>query len=256
MPAGYAHYRFGKLALQNLPANVRQPINRFRRLYDVGLHGPDIFFYYNPLMTTAVGDLGGKFHEQTGQEFFTRACAQAKNEAGLAYLYGLLAHYCLDAACHPYVHKKEDSGEARHVELESEFDRYLLEKDGLLPPHIQDLSPHMKLTRGECVTVAEFFPPATPANINRCVHNMAFVTRFLAGKNRKGLKKLLGVTKNVAVMDQLMPEDGDERFAHMDKGMLTYYDRALEQYPILVEQLTAYMTYGEPLGADFEKCFG
>ena len=55
MPANYAHYRFGKLALSKLPAEARQCIGRFRRLYDIGLHGPDIFFYYNPAIDTAVG---------------------------------------------------------------------------------------------------------------------------------------------------------------------------------------------------------
>lgn len=255
MPASYAHYRFGKLALQSLPANVRQPINRFRRLYDMGLQGPDIFFYYNPLMTTAVGELGSKFHAQSGQEFFTRACDQAKTEAGLAYLYGLLAHYCLDTACHPYVKKKVDSGEARHVELESEFDRFLLEKDGLLPPHTQDRSRHVKLTRGECVTVAEFFAPATPSNINRCVHNMAYFLRFLAGKKRKRVERLLGMTGNPAIRDQLLPVAADERFASMDKGMQVYFDRGLERYPLLVEKLLAYKTGGEPLGEDFAENF-
>ena len=37
MPAGYAHYRFGKLLLPHLPADVRQTIQRFRRMYDAGL---------------------------------------------------------------------------------------------------------------------------------------------------------------------------------------------------------------------------
>lgn len=256
MPASYAHYRFGKLVLQKLPADIRQCIQRFRRLYDVGLHGPDLFFYYNPLMQTAVGGLGKAFHAQTGQEFFTRACAQAGTEASRAYLYGLLAHYCLDSACHPYVHKKEDSGEARHVELESEFERFLLEKDGMLLPDGQALSRHMKLTRGECVTAAAFFPPATAANLHLCIGNMARITRFLTGKKRKRVEKLLAMTKNIAIMDQLMPEAADERFAVMDKGLLTYYDRALERYPQLVAQLTAHMRTGEPLGEDFAATFG
>ena len=53
MTANYAHYRFGKQLLPQLPADVRQCIQRFRRMYDMGLHGPDIFFYHNPLMKSA-----------------------------------------------------------------------------------------------------------------------------------------------------------------------------------------------------------
>ena len=191
MPANYAHYRFGKQLLSGMSPNDRRSIQRFRRLYDMGLHGPDIFFYYNPLIKTATGQLGGLFHAQSGQEFFARVCAQAGSEAGRVYLLGLLGHYCLDSLCHPYVEKKEADGSARHVELESEFDRYLLESDGVVLPHTYDSSAHMRLTRGECVTVALFYPPATPANVNTCVRNMARATRFLVGKNRKHVRRLL-----------------------------------------------------------------
>lgn len=44
MPANYAHYRFGKQLLSGMCPNDRRSIQRFRRLYDMGLHGPDIFF--------------------------------------------------------------------------------------------------------------------------------------------------------------------------------------------------------------------
>ena len=66
MPASYAHYRFGKLLLPSLPVHVRQTIQRFRRMYDMGLQGPDFFFYYNPFLHTATGELGRVFHRQTG----------------------------------------------------------------------------------------------------------------------------------------------------------------------------------------------
>ena len=88
MPANYAHYRFGKQLLSGMCPNDRRSIQRFRRLYDMGLHGPDIFFYYNPLIKTATGQLGGVFHAQSGQEFFARVCAQAgwnRNSTGICW---------------------------------------------------------------------------------------------------------------------------------------------------------------------------
>lgn len=256
MPANYAHYRFGKQLLSGMCPNDRRSIQRFRRLYDMGLHGPDIFFYHNPLIKTATGQLGGVFHAQSGQEFFARVCAQAGSEAGRVYLLGLLGHYCLDSLCHPYVEKKEADGSARHVELESEFDRYLLESDGVPQPHTYDGSAHMRLTRGECVTVALFYPPATPANINACVRNMARATRFLVGENRKHVRRLLRLTRSPAIEDQLMPEHGDDRWLWMDSEMLVLYNRALKRYPGLLSQLDEHMRTGEPLGQDFAPAFG
>lgn len=255
MPAKYAHYRFGKQILSAIPAKERQCIQRFRRLFDMGLQGPDIFFYYNPLMKTAVGDLYAAIHGQTGQEFFTRACPQANTEAARAYLYGLLGHYCLDSVCLPFVRKKESSGEARRGELETEFDRYLLEIDGLTPPHNYDLSPHIKLTRGECVTVAAFYPPATPANVNASVRHMAWAARLLAGTNRKRTEKIVNIPKNQAISDLLMPTEGHERWTRTDSEMLVLYTRALKRYSELLPQLTAYMLSEEPLGEDFGASF-
>ena len=156
MPASSAHYRSGKQLLSTLPADARQCIQRFRRMYDMGLQGPDIFFCYNPFLKTAVGALGSTFHRQTGQEFFPAACRQAMTEAAKAYLYGLLAHYCLDSISHPFVQQKADAGEAGHAQLEAEFDRYLLALDAVPQPHTYDLSPRLKLTRGECMTAAAF----------------------------------------------------------------------------------------------------
>ena len=95
MPSDYAHYRFGGMVVDSLPAQQKRSIQRFRRLFDVGLHGPDLLFYYNPFWGNPLGQLGSQFHQKTGREFFETACAALKaspSEAGTAYLYGLLGH--------------------------------------------------------------------------------------------------------------------------------------------------------------------
>ena len=114
----------------------------------------------------------------------------------------------------------------------------------------------MRLTRGECVTVALFYPPATPANINACVRNMARATRFLVSKNRKRVQRLLHLTHNPYVEDQLMPDHGSDRWLWMDSEMLVLYNRALKRYPGLLSQLDEHMRTGEPLGEDFVPAFG
>ena len=58
MPSAYAHYRFGAQLLKRMPPDFCRTAQRFRQLYGVGLHGPDIFFDYSPLMKTSVGSLG------------------------------------------------------------------------------------------------------------------------------------------------------------------------------------------------------
>ena len=89
MPSTYAHYRFGVALLPTLPGDVRRTIQRFRRLFDVGLHGPDFFFFQPAFIKSSPRFLGIKFHEQSGKEFFQRVCRAVRlerSEAAQAYL--------------------------------------------------------------------------------------------------------------------------------------------------------------------------
>lgn len=255
MPANYAHYRFGKLVLQEMPPQTKRLVQRFRRMFEVGLYGPDFFGFYNPLRKNAVGALANKFHSETGVAFFSRACAVAKSEAAKAYLYGVLAHYCLDSVCHPYVQKIVDIGEASHAVFEAEFDRFLLELDREPSPHTYDLSPRMKLTRGECATAAEFYPPATGGNVSRCLLIMRMIIHSAANPNRERTEKWMkrikpGMEKN------LLPLEEMEELSLYTQELYERYNLALEKYPRLLRQLQAYMQTGEELGIDFERDFG
>lgn len=254
MPAGYAHYRFGRLLLKQMPAGARQCIQRFRRMYDLGLQGPDIFFYANPFLSTAAGKLGKQYHGLTGRELFARACACAGSEAARAYLYGLLAHYCLDCACHPFVEKTVRSGEAAHIPLEAEFERYLMALDGIEAPHRHDFSRYLKLTRGESMTVASFYPPATGANVHGSVRFMAFAVRFLAGRDREKREKLLNKIKP-SLCDFFVPEEPVTAWARMDSELLARFNRALGEYPALLAQLEEHLRSGAELGDAFDPTF-
>ncbi len=255
MPASYAHHRFGKQLIPSLPAGERQCIQRFRRMFDVGLHGPDIFFYHNPLMKTATGRLGDQFHGMSGQDFFPTACAAATSEAAQAYLYGLLGHYCLDSLCHPYVQQIVDIGEASHVALESEFERYLLVLDKVPAPHTYDMSARLRLTRGECMTVAAFYPPATGFGVKQSITVMSLVTRLLANPRRKQTEALLNVF-DPAFREHMVPPEESEALALYVRELNVLYRQALERYPLLLQQLTEHLKSGTPLGDAFAPTFG
>ena len=46
MPATYTHAVFGQKVLMALDPALRERIEKHRDLYDIGLHGPDILFFY------------------------------------------------------------------------------------------------------------------------------------------------------------------------------------------------------------------
>ena len=59
MPSTYAHQHFGNLVFDKLPEKLQEEIAPYRGLYNIGLQGPDIFFYYKPLHKNDVAAYGG-----------------------------------------------------------------------------------------------------------------------------------------------------------------------------------------------------
>lgn len=260
MPANYAHYRFGLEMLEQMPGDLRRPANRFRRLYDVGLHGADLFYYYNPVMSTKTGALAEKYHDQSGVDFFGRICRGLRmtpSEAGEAYLYGLLAHYALDSLCRPYLKQLQKKGMDIAM-LEAEFDCFLLETDGKLPPNRQNFSNHMKLTPGECETAAKFYSGVKAAHVRTCLRNMAWTTKTLAmgdGASREMVKKGVGWILREH-KELVIPPRTDPSLAQYMQELLKLYEQAGERFAALLVQLAAHMTYIAPLGEDFTPDFG
>ncbi len=260
MPSTYAHYRFGVQMLAGMPGDVRRTIQRFRQLFDMGLHGPDIFFYASPLLPGGASALGGKFHSQTGEEFFTRVCRGLRldpSEAGAAYLYGVLCHYCLDSVCHPYIRTVAEKGEVTHTRLETEFERLLLEKDGKVPACSQDLSQHLHLTAGECETVARFYPGASRGTVRESVSAMNFYTKLFAapeGMRRSILRKGVEVAGK-RFGDFLMEEKPNALCRSYLPELLECWEQAAARFPEMLSQLQAHMTYGAAFGEEFREKF-
>ena len=260
MPGIYAHYRFGAAVLASLPADIRRSIQRFRRLFDVGLHGPDLFYNFYPVGSDR-SLLGIKYHEQTGRTFFAHACRSirmSRGEAASAYLYGVLCHYVLDSTMHPFISLTAGECGVTTLEIETELDRYLLELDGKLPPNGQKLTQHLKLTEGECETVASFYPPATEKTVRKALQSTVMLTRLLmnptglGGAVAKATVNLLGKPAS----GMLMTAKANPACAHLDGPLLELYEEALVRFPDYLTQIQAHLTYNAILDEDFDRPFG
>jgi hypothetical protein len=140
MPALYAHLRFGEEVAKLLPAPYAQHIQSYPEAFALGTQGPDILFYHQPMKKNEIRSRGTFLHTFSGNALFREQAKKleqgetaeetlAKNGAFAAYLCGLLCHFTLDVYCHPYI--DEHSTEAvSHGKIESEFDKYILRKDG------------------------------------------------------------------------------------------------------------------------------
>ena len=261
MPATYAHYRFGAQMLTRMPADVCRTAKRHRRLFDVGLHGPDLFFYYKPVVSTKIGRLGHKIHRQTGKEFFSRLCRNLRlepSEEGVAYLYGALCHYTLDAKCHPLVEKMSWEGIASHTRIETEFDRFLMELDRAHQTAGVSLTKHMTLTERECGIVSRFYPGTEPKQIREALKGMASIRKILElpeGPVRTMVTKTMGFGSET-FRDMVTGKEPDPVCWELNQPLLERYRQAAKEFPDMVLQVGAHLTYNAPLGEEFAPIFG
>lgn len=260
MPGNYAHFRFGSALLPTMPPQVRQTVCRFRQLYDMGLHGPDIFRYHDFLIHDATVKLCGKYHHQTGVTFFERVCRTVRmnpSEGAMAYLYGVLAHYVLDSMTHPLINRTVESGKATRNQIQAEFDRYLLVTDGKIPAHLHDQTAHMQLTPGECQTVAMFYTKVKDSTVGRCVKNMKKCTRLMTvprgTKRDLMLRSLQWISPGAA--DAMIPLHTDTQCQELNEKLLRLSDMAIDRYSLLLEEIQNHLRKKIPLSTSFSLPF-
>lgn len=255
MPSSYAHYQFGAQALPTLPADIRVSAQRYRTLYDLGLQGPDFFFYYKLGKDTPIKQLARRCHHRTGTDFFTKICHDLgrPTTSQLAYLYGLLGHYCLDSVCHPLINETAGESGLAHNALESEFERFLMERSGVKKTTGYNRGRHLRCSRDCAEVIALFYPEATSAQIREGMNTMSVVLSLLT--IHSGAEKVLQMMGG-ANPGLLMRRSPDPDYARYNEEVLEKFHLALAAYPDYLQQLHSYMAYGEPFGEEFEAIFG
>ncbi len=141
MPGFRTHYLFGKL-IQTKTSLRYHALHDHPHCFNLGLQGPDIFFYSPPAHMLYTEHLGGHLHHQNTMAFFAalfegRSRFPTKEFRSIcdAYIMGFIGHYTLDSIMHPYIHyrcmKRQNLDRPAyafgiHVMLETDIDKELL----------------------------------------------------------------------------------------------------------------------------------
>ncbi len=190
MPSTYAHYRMGQEVRGLVSGLAKQAIEAYPELYLIGLHGPDILFYYKPLFGGEINKEGSRMHRRSGEEFFRHAAEVIRDcsydLAHLSYAYGFICHFALDVTCHGYIGKKIEESGVSHTEIESEFDRELLVMDGFDPVR-KRLTDHLVPSIENGRVIANFyFDSVRPEDAVKAVKGMIFYSSiFLSPSHAK-----------------------------------------------------------------------
>ena len=119
MPAIYAHDRFGAKVSELVNGQLKDTIHAHYTQFQIGLQGPDIFFFYRPWSKNKVNQYGTHLHGISAYPFFKHALLvvrkKGRGSKEYAYLMGFICHFILDSECHPYVEKMIGETGVQHL---------------------------------------------------------------------------------------------------------------------------------------------
>ncbi len=262
MPATYAHYRLGNETSKLLPEKLKKIVYSNYESYALGMHGPDLLFYYKPLTVNATNAKGYAIHEALASEFFARAGEIYKKRgmraADEAYLLGFLCHFALDSEAHPIVNAEMKSKNLTHTEIESAFDKYLLESDGKAPFRT-DLTAHILYSKKTEDIAAAYFS-VTEKQAAKAIKSIKFYNRLMRAHNpvARGIitliLKISGMWEPVHGM--ILPLETDERYDDSIRELSLAYSAAVKKAVELIINYDGFLhgenNLSEKLDRNFE----
>ncbi len=262
MPTTYTHQRFGAECAKVLSGEAAVAARARRGLFNAGAHGPDLLFYYRAPLPSGVARLGSRLHHESARSFFAHArptwLAGADREGMAAYLFGFLAHFALDSACHGFVNSECSRLGVTHNRLEAVWDARLMLRDGRAPSGVyrgEALSP----SRRDAAVIAPFYCLTAGQALAAC-RGQARAMRILYSP--RGVKKKL---LRAAISLARLPGDFGGLFIDDEippglcgalDGLDGLYAAALEDYREMAPALMGFLDGGaglpERFGRDFE----
>lgn len=243
MPGFTTHYIFGMKAYNDMPFTpLKHTIAKYRWLYQLGLQGPDMFFYNIPILRHRdYRNVGSYMHEHKVNAFF-ECClrrigtirSRQQQEEAISYLAGFMNHYIADSICHPYVYGRigypvdapTSMHHGMHAHLENELDAILLWKYKKKKPSEFNQTATICLNGQEIQFISHFLASCinetyypityrnnfqvTPAMVHRSIWALRFGCRTLSdktGKKRFGIAQVESIFVNHPVASAKMVTD-------------------------------------------------
>ena len=243
MPGFTTHYIFGMKAYNDMPFTpLKHTIAKYRWLYQLGLQGPDMFFYNIPILRHRdYRNVGSYMHEHKVNAFF-ECClrrigtirSRQQQEEAISYLAGFINHYIADSICHPYVYGRigypvdapTSMHHGMHAHLENELDAILLWKYKKKKPSEFNQTATICLNGQEIQFISHFLASCinetyypityrnnfqvTPAMVPRSIWALRFGCRTRSDKNGKkkfGIAQVESIFVNHPVASAKMVTD-------------------------------------------------
>ena len=263
MPSTYAHFKFGQEIYKRLPESIKKSVDISPRLFAIGQHGPDILFYYNVLKSNRVNRTGYAMHGKPAADFFDPALEILRNtkedKGERAYIYGFVCHFMLDSCVHWYVEDAIGEYGAAHTAIEGDFDRMLMEKDGLDPVKYMSAG-HIVPSEENAAVIEKFFPEISKEDIHKSLKDMVFYSRLVVCKSAFKRKAMLKALKMLGHYDtiggMIIRPKADERCRISTPTLERLFYMALGEAEKYLKEYEAAIETGKPLSERFYRTFG
>lgn len=261
MPSVYAHYRFGCDVHELLPNKIKGLINNYRELYDLGLQGPDILFFYLPVCHNHVNRLGTHIHHHPARDFFQAAVqtirSREKKQASMAYICGVACHYALDLVCHPYILELVQNHKLNHSAIEGAFERVLIVEDHL--PLDTLVTGSICPSPQNAKIIQQFYTHITAKQIFQSLKIMIWCNDGLRMKDNI-LKKLIFLILRIAgkyesISGMVITPAPLPKFSESDLELRRLYESAKPVAIRLITELVSSVHTGQKLGNQFGSTF-
>ena len=230
-------------------------VRRNGSLYRIGLHGPDILFYYH-LYKNPVNQLGVRLHQEQARPFFEKGLEmvrETKDEALFTYLLGFACHFLLDSTCHPYISSIES--EVSHTLIEKELDRVLMEENGKDTFHYYP-SCCIRPSRSAAKTIQMMFPSLKVKTIYQSLTMMKRTTNFMVYRGSIGQKVIIFLLKTVGqqkLSDHIMRKEKDPTLDPYLLELKKLFWKAREEAPVFLESMVHSVKTGDSLPDRFAR---
>ena len=266
MPTTYAHWRFGDKCISTLPKELQEIINDNRDVFNFGVHGPDIFFYYKCIKHNNINQFGSDLHNTPFKDTLAKIKPiynrMADQKGALSYLLGFCCHFTLDSYCHGYIDRKVEVSRnsdkpTSHGIIETQYDKYLMIKDGYNPYRLK-VTKTLKPSKRIGSIVGQSFPEIGDEIAYKSLMDHKFYLDLLKDKDpvkRRLLEKIMdhynvSTFKDLLLTNKEFPEIEDSKM-RLDK----YFNKALEHYKELATNLVDYLKNNKPLIDYFHNHF-
>ena len=262
MPTFYAHQRFGACVLRSAPPAIQSLCEKHRTLFDIGLQGPDIFAFFNPLKSNPVSAFADECHRTPGYKFLPDAAAAIRTaqdrDAAMAYFCGFLCHLALDSVCHPYVYEAMRITNRSHAAVETSFDCSLFLADSM-DPFFCPPAKYIKPSTEAAKTIAAFFSTVNAKEVEKCLHNLTLCGRLLYIESplfRKALHLLFfRGGRRASISGMLMTAVPDPACKDTDRHLKKLLESAVPLALELIAETHIYIESEKPVGNSFRRTF-